>query len=177
MPPISFNWGVYQGEIESLRARGTSAKDIWRSLFNRIPSSHQTLKRQIKTQEDNLSFARQYSIYKDLRLLQFYNNEWLYNANHKEMLEAIQSKRVSLQLPCEITSQQLRRLRLYNGLIYARRREATADEMDKKREAIIRGMKENSASRYGCGLHLSTLRKHSVLCSQYHLQKLLQEID
>jgi hypothetical protein len=38
-------------------------------------------------------------------------------------------------------------------------------------------MKENSASRYGRGLHLSTLRKHGILCSQYHLRKLLQEID
>jgi hypothetical protein len=37
--------------------------------------------------------------------------------------------------------------------------------MDKKREAIIRGMKENGASRYGRGLYLSTLRKHSVLYS------------
>jgi hypothetical protein len=28
MPPISFDWGVYRGEIKSLRARGASAKDI-----------------------------------------------------------------------------------------------------------------------------------------------------
>ena len=38
-------------------------------------------------------------------------------------------------------------------------------------------MKENGASRYGRGLHLSTLQKHSILYSQYHLRKLLQEID
>jgi hypothetical protein len=73
MPPISFDWGVYRGEIESLRARGASAKDIWRSLFNRyddIPSSHRTLERQVKTwEEDDLSFARRYSIYEDLWLL------------------------------------------------------------------------------------------------------------
>jgi hypothetical protein len=37
--------------------------------------------------------------------------------------------------------------------------------MDKKREAIIRGIKENSASWYSRGLYLSTLRKYSVLCS------------
>jgi hypothetical protein len=49
--------------------------------------------------------------------------------------------------------------------------------MDKKREAIIRGIKENGASQYGRGLHLSTLWKHGVLYSQYHLWKLLQEID
>ena len=73
------------------------------------------------------------------------------------MLEAIQSERVSLQLPYEITSRQLRKLRLQNDLIYARRQEATADEMDKKREAIICGIKENGASRYSRGLHLSTL--------------------
>jgi hypothetical protein len=81
------------------------------------------------------------------------------------MLKVIQSKHVLLQLLCEITSRQLRRLRLYNGLIYARRQEATADEIDKKREAIIRGIKENSASWYSRGLYLSTLRKHGVLYS------------
>ena len=116
MPPISFNWGVYRGEIESLRARGTSTKDIHQSLFDRyddIPSSHRTLERQVKTwEEEDPSFARRYSIYEDLRLIEFCNNEWLHNANHEEMLEAIQSERVSLQLPCEITSQQLRKLHL-----------------------------------------------------------------
>jgi hypothetical protein len=89
------------------------------------------------------------------------------------MLEAIQSERVSLQLLFEITSRQLWKLRLQNGLMYARRQEATEVEMDEKREAIIMGMKENSASRYGRGLHISTLRKHGVLYSQYHLQRLL----
>jgi len=93
------------------------------------------------------------------------------------MLEAVNSERVSLQLPFEITSRQLEKLRVQNGLRYARRHEATEEEVDEKREAIIRGMKENGASRYGRGLHLSTLRKHGVLCSQYHLRKLLQEID
>ena len=28
MPFISFNWGIYQGEIESYRTRGASTKDI-----------------------------------------------------------------------------------------------------------------------------------------------------
>ena len=153
MPPISFDWGTYRGEIESLRARGTSAKDIWQSLFNRyddIPSSHRTLERKIKAwQEEDPSFAPRYSIYEDLRLLEFCNNEWLYNANHEEMLEAVNSERVSLQLPFEITSRQLEKLRVQNGLRYARRHEATEEEVDEKREAIIRGMKENGASRYG----------------------------
>jgi hypothetical protein len=35
-------------------------------------------------------------VYKDLRLLEFYNNEWLYNANYEEMLKAVNSERVSL---------------------------------------------------------------------------------
>ena len=81
------------------------------------------------------------------------------------MLEAVNSERVSLQLPFEITSRQLEKLRVQNRLRYARRHEATEEEVDEKREAIIRGMKENSASRYGRGLHLSTLRKHGVLYS------------
>jgi len=95
MPPKNsgFEWGIYRGEIESLRARGTSTKDIHQCLFDRyndIPSSHRTLERQVKTwEEEDSSFTRRYSIYEDLRLIEFCNNEWLYNANHEEMLEAI----------------------------------------------------------------------------------------
>jgi len=81
------------------------------------------------------------------------------------MLKAVNSERISLQLLFEITSRQLEKLRVQNRLRYARRHEATEEEVDEKREAIIRGMKENSASRYSRGLHLSTLRKHSVLYS------------
>ena len=37
MPPKSsgFKWGIYRDEIKSLYAQGTSAKDIWHSLFNK----------------------------------------------------------------------------------------------------------------------------------------------
>jgi len=43
----------------------------------------------------------------------------------------------------------LEKLRVQNGLRYARRYEATEEEVDKKREAIIYGMKDNSTSWYG----------------------------
>jgi hypothetical protein len=41
--------------------------------------------------------------------------------------------------------------------MYACRQEAIEVEMDEKREAIIMGMKENSASRYGRRLYILTL--------------------
>jgi hypothetical protein len=81
MPPknTGFEWGIYRGEIESLRARGTSIKDIHQSLFNRydnIPSAYRTLEWQVQIWEaEDLIFARRYSIYEDLWLIEFYNNE------------------------------------------------------------------------------------------------------
>jgi hypothetical protein len=177
MPPKNsrFDWVPFRHEIEGYRARGYSVQAIFDTLSEVHGDSISVKFKSLQRQIDEWNLSPKYDITTDEKLIHFVREEWLENSTHKEILVAVNDS-PHLNLPHQLTSRQLKTLRLANNLKYARRDGITEEELEKQAKALLELLSDGGA-RLGRRQLLPALRKKGILISQKAIQEMLREVD
>jgi arginine repressor len=171
MPPQPFDFSPYYADIAEGYGHGLSVKDILKSLKQKyrhqsITVTSRTLHRQIR----DWGLVK-YKPHKDETILELVKKEWIQNSSHEEILTIINYGRKH-----PISSNALKKLRINNRIVYARKGEVTEEEEEAQREAITKVLLEGGAS-YGRGQLMVALRTEGILVPQQVVRRLMKDID